>query len=179
MDMGGAYQTAVRRHPPKAALVFDHFHVVKPANDRLNRLRRQEVAAATNEGEKVIKGSKHILPKNPENLVRDQPERPREPLALNTPLTELYVLKEDLRQLWDKGSKEEARLALDVFVETARGSKTKLIQTFGDSLDRFREGILSYYDHQAPSGPLEGLNNKVKALSGRAYGYRDMRFFKL
>jgi transposase len=179
MDMGAAYQAAVRRHLPKAAIVFDHFHVVKLANDRLNQLRRHEVSAATQDGKKVITGSKYILLKNPENLVGDQSERLRALLLLNRPLNELYILKEDLRQLWDKGSKEEATAALDVFVATARGSEVKLIKSLGDSIDRYREGILNYYDHPVSSGPLEGLNNKVKALTRRAYGYRDMAFFKL
>ena len=179
MDMGGAYQAAVRAHLPKALIIFDKFHVVKLANDRLDQLRRLEIAAATSEGKKVIKGSKYILLRNPENLVGDQAERLRALLALNGPLSELYILKEDVRQLWDKGSKYAAALALDVFVETARGSNVKLIQSLGDSIDRFREGILNYYDHPVSSGPLEGLNNKVKALSRRAYGYRNMKFFKL
>jgi len=42
-----------------------------------------------------------------------------------------------------------------------------------------RQRILAWYDHRITTGPLEGLNNKIKVLKRRAYGYRDMPFFLL
>ena len=42
-----------------------------------------------------------------------------------------------------------------------------------------KERILAWYDHRITSGPLEGLNNKIKVLKRKAYGYRDMTFFLL
>jgi transposase len=42
------------------------------------------------------------------------------------------------------------------------------------------EGILAYFDFDGLStGPLEGTNNKIKTMQRKAYGYRDMEFFKL
>ena len=39
--------------------------------------------------------------------------------------------------------------------------------------------IGDYYDCPITTGPLEGINNKIKVLKRTAYGYRDMEFFKL
>ena len=39
--------------------------------------------------------------------------------------------------------------------------------------------IVSYYQHRISTGPLEGLNNKIKVLKRQAYGYRDLDFFSL
>jgi transposase len=42
-----------------------------------------------------------------------------------------------------------------------------------------KEAILAYYDHKISTGPLEGVNNKIKTMKRQAYGFRDMNFFKL
>jgi len=50
---------------------------------------------------------------------------------------------------------------------------------FARTLLAHRSGILAYYDFPITSGPLEGLNNKIKTMKRQAYGFRDMEFFKL
>src|SRR5947209_899940 len=68
-DMSAAYIRAVRDHLPKAVHVFDHFHVVKLCNEKLTTLRRQLYAqAATDQERQVLKGTRWLLLKNPENL---------------------------------------------------------------------------------------------------------------
>jgi transposase len=46
MDMS-ADRRAVSTHLPKAAIVFDHFHVIKLFNDKLSDLRRAPYREAT------------------------------------------------------------------------------------------------------------------------------------
>jgi transposase len=181
MDMGRAFQAAVKKNIPDACIVFDHFHVVKLANECLDQLRRQEYSRVDFEGKQIIKGSRYLLLKNPENLdsSRKEPERLQQLLALNTPLSMMYILKEDLRQFWHQISKEEAEAAIDVWVETAKNSGVPHIVRLGKCIERYKEGILNYYVHRVSSGPLEGFNNKVKVLARRAYGYRNIKFFKL
>jgi transposase len=48
-----------------------------------------------------------------------------------------------------------------------------------DTLQEHRSGLLSYFRHRISTGPLEGLNNKIKVLKRQAYGFRDMLYFKL
>ena len=38
--MSGAYWSAINEHLPEAALVFDHFHIIKLANNKIGRLTR-------------------------------------------------------------------------------------------------------------------------------------------
>jgi transposase len=44
---------------------------------------------------------------------------------------------------------------------------------------KHRFGIFNWYKYRISSGPLEGLNNKIKVLKRMAYGFRDKQFFKL
>ena len=71
MDMSAAYWGAVTTHLPKAKIVFDHFHVIKLFNEKLSELRRALYREATEMMQKkVLKGTRWLLLKNPENLDR-------------------------------------------------------------------------------------------------------------
>ncbi len=75
-DMSPAYIRAVSRNLPDAALVFDRFHLVKLFNEKLSDLRRQLYREATKGLHKnVLKGTRWLLLKNPENLDENKGER--------------------------------------------------------------------------------------------------------
>jgi transposase len=182
MDMSPAYISAVSFHLPKAAIVFDHFHVIKLFNDKLSELRRDLYHEAKDRlQKKVLKGTRWLLLKNPENLDTSKGERERlaDALHLNQPLSCAYYLKEDLRQIWLQPDKDRAKLVLADWIKRAETSGIKMLIKFAKTLAAFRSGILSYYDYRISSAPLEGTNNKIKTMKRMAYGFRDLEFFKL
>jgi transposase len=181
-DLSVAYVQAVRRHLPRAVLVFDHFHIVKLFNDKLSDLRRELYREAVDRLDKqVLKGTRWLLLKNPENLDDGRQERAKleEALRLNQPLATAYYLKEDLRQVWEQPDKATARRVLDDWIRRAEASCIKQLQQMATTLSMYRSGILAYYDYPISTGPLEGTNNKIKTLKRQAYGFRDQEFFKL
>jgi len=181
-DMGKAYIRAVREHLPKAVHVFDHFHVIKLFNDKLSAFRRDLFRDLVNEDHrKILKGTRWLLLKNPENLdpQRNEQERLQEALNLNTPLTVAYYLKEDLRQIWQQETKAIARLVLKDWIRRADASGIPMLQQFARTLEEHQDGILAYYDYPISTGPLEGINNKIQTMKRQAYGFRDHEFFKL
>jgi len=112
IDMSPAYISAVLDNLPDAVLVFDHFHIIKLFNDKLSKLRRDIQREA--EGplqQKVLKGTRWLLLKNPENLNdnRNEKDRLEDALKLNKPLATAYYLKEDLRQIWNQTDKAGAK----------------------------------------------------------------------
>ena len=150
-------------------------------NDKLAELRRDIQREANDSDKEVLKGTRWLLLKNPENLSESRNERQRleEALDLNKPLATAYYLKEDLRQLWEQEDKLHAEIFLDDWIARAECSEIKMLEKFAVTLDKHRDGILSYYDYPISTGPLEGTNNKIKTLQKQAYGFRDMEFFKL
>jgi len=181
MDMSPAYISAVTKHLPDATIVFDHFHIVKLFNDKLADLRRDLQRDAEEADKQVLKGTRWLLLKNPKNLCQEKDEKQRlaAALKLNEPLATAYYLKEDLRQLWSQTNKGDASTFLDDWIARARSSGIKMLDSFADTLERHREGILAYYDYPISTGPLEGTNNKIRTMQRQAYGFRDMNFFKL
>jgi transposase len=182
MDMSAAYRWAVSTHLPEAKIVFDHFHVVKLFNEKLSDLRRSLYREATEVMHKgVLKGTRWLLLKNPENLdaKKDEKRRLEEALALNRPLATAYYMKEDLRRFWEQPGKRFATTFLDGWIRRAEASGVKALQQMGRTLAAHRSGLLTYYDAMITSGPMEGTNNKIKTMKRQAYGFRDQEFFKL
>lgn len=182
IDLSPAYTSAIMTHLPEAAIVYDHFHVIKLFNDALSNLRREiQRQAQTKEGKQAVKGIRWLLLKRSANLDETKNERQRlqTALELNAPLAAGYYLKEDLGQLWGQPNKGIASRFLDGWLKRALAANISLITTFARTLKRHRQGILAYYDYRITTGPLEGVNNKIKTLKRQAYGYRDIDFFKL
>jgi len=182
IDMSAAYIEAVSTHLPEAAIVFDHFHVIKLFNEKLSDLRRELYREATDQLHKdVLKGTRWLLLKNPDNLKPDrkEAERLQEALRLNQPLAMAYYMKEELRLLWSKSDKDEAETFLVDWINRATLSGIRMLMKFAKTLAAHRSGILAYYDYPISTAPLEGTNNKIKTMKRQAYGFRDLEFFKL
>jgi transposase len=182
MDMSAAYRGAVATYLPKAKIVFDRFHVVKLFNDKLSDLRRALHREATDVLQKqVLKGTRWLLLKNPENLdaAKDEKRRLEEALTLNKPLATAYYMKEDLRRFWEQPGKRFATAFLNDWIRRAGASGIKILQQMAQTLASYRTGLLAYYEVMITSGPLEGTNNKIKTMKRQAYGFRDREFFKL
>lgn len=182
IDMSPAYISAVITNLPEAQIVFDHFHVVKLLNDHLSNLRRELYNQETELNKKqLLKGTRWLILKNNDNLndQREESKRLKEALSINEPLSIAYYLKEELKLLWEQNTKLEAEKFLGKWVAKAFASKIPRIKKFANTLLAHRTGIFAWYDYPISTGPLEGINNKIKTMKRQAYGFRDMEFFKL
>ena len=136
-DMSPAYIAAVRDNLPKAIHVFDRFHVVKLFNEKFSLFRQELQREAEGPlAKQVLKGTRWLLLKNPENLndERDERKRLEKALALNKPLATVYYMKEDLRQIWNQKDKPAAEVFLDDWMACARVSGIRRLQKFAETL---------------------------------------------
>jgi transposase len=181
-DLSPAYISAVVKNLPEATLVFDRFHLIKLYNEKLSQLRRDLHCQLTDTMQKnSLKGVRWLLLKRPANLDagRNEPERLAEALRLNEPLAAAYYLKEELNQIWEQEDKEAARALLMDWITYAESTGIRVLHQFARVLQLYASGILAYYDYPISTGPLEGLNNKIKTMKRQSYGFRDPEFFKL
>jgi len=183
VDLSEAYANAVRDYWKKpVAVVHDHYHLIANMNRVIDAVRRDEQNRQEGEGKKVIKGSRYLLLYGRETLATRKPEKLAklaELLAANETLNKVYLLKESLRQVWSQGTKQAAREYLDAWLTEARTVDNRHLGVFATTVESHAEGILAWYDHPITTGPLEGINNKIKVLKRKAYGYRDAAFFAL
>ena len=71
MDMWKAFEKSTRKHVPQAAILFDKFHVMRHLGEALDKVRKMEYARLSGQDRSYIKGQKHTLPSNKENLTLD------------------------------------------------------------------------------------------------------------
>lgn len=188
--MSRPYKSAINEYLPGVDIVFDRFHIMQLATKMLDKVRKKQIAALNGMGYETIKGGKFLLLHNYENLGVDEKSRLNNLLAANHPLQVAYVMKEQLRLLWEKRTVESARKflvdwCLDVIVtvddyctQTYSNVLNPLV-SLAETLIRNMTGVLSYFKHWITNGKAEGINNKIKTLKRQAYGYRDNEYFKL
>ena len=180
MDMSASYRRAVLDvFGDKVDIVHDPFHVVALASKAIDGTRRDLVRDLEGDERKVLKGSRFLLLRGLENVREAGLERLMLLMEMNEPLYEAYLLKEDLRMFWNLPDVEHGKTFLDQWTSQARALGNKHFMKLANTLDNHRPGLLAWFAHRISTGPLEGLNNKIKVLKRQAYGFRDMDYFKL
>jgi transposase len=179
MDMWDPYIKAVLDKCHHAKIVFDQFHVVAAFGRVIDQVRSIEYQKATKAGKAVIKGSKYLLLKNKKNLRKDEKPRLKALLNLNETLTTTYILKDYLKQLWQYRYPRWATRALANWCSIAFESEITPLINFAKTLVRYAYGIINHCKYPIHTGRLEGINNKIKVIKRRAYGFHDMEYFSL
>ena len=146
----------------------------------IDTVRNSEHRKACKEHKAVYKGTKYLLLKNRRNVRRrSHRQQLKELLALNEVISAVMILKEKLKHLWSYRSRTWAAKALDHWCALARSLKQKSLTAFANMLQRRRDGILNHCDYPIHTGKLEGVNNKIKVIKRKAYGFHDLRYFTL
>jgi transposase len=179
MDMWDPFINRVKHHCPQAKIVFDFFHVVQSFSRVIDKVRRNEYCKASQEDRKVLKGSRYLLLKNEENLSDTQRNRLKNVLSLNSTLSVLYLLKDQLKLVYYYSDRAEAKRALDDWCEMASQIADTSVHSFIKRLRRFEYGILNHADYPIGTSRLEGINNKIKVIKRKAYGFHDNEYFAL
>jgi transposase len=184
-DMASGYIAAVLEHLPEADLVLDHFHLVKWFNDKLSLLRRQLYREATAMQKAVLKGSRWLLLKAPENLcahddpLKDERARLQAALELNQPLATAYYMRERLRLLFQCLDKDKAEAELTSWIQQADSSGIGILKQAARKLAVWKPFILNWHKHRISTAKLEAANRKIATLQRNAYGYRDEEYLRL
>jgi transposase len=179
MDMWDPYIKAVKKACPHTAIVFDQFHVVSSFGKVIDKVRNIEYRKANKAGKEVIKGSKYLLLKNKTNLLKEEKPRLKALLRLNEGLTVVYILKDYLKKLWKYKYVKCAEDFLKHWCSIAEESNIRPVIAFAKTLKRYAYGIINHCRFPIHTSRLEGINNKIKVIKRKAYGFHDIEYFSL
>jgi len=168
---------AIRTYCPKAVMVFDQFHLVKAFGKVIDQVRRQEFKKASQEGKKVMKGSKYLLLKNLDHLLPQERPQLQRVLELNQNLSTVYLLKDFLKELWKGKSRSQVQKTLEEWCKLAYESHLKPVMAFAKMLKNDAYGIYNHCLYPLHTSRLEGINNQMKVMKRRAFGYHDLEYF--
>jgi len=178
MDMSTAYIKAVRDVLPKAAIVFDRFHITMHLTDAVDKVRRQEHRVLSAEGDSVLKGSKYFWLKTPDDLRTRGAAEFRALLARDLQTGTAWVLKENFRHLWSFRTLSRAMKFVSDWVDAVRASGLKPMIEAAEMVVRHLDGILNYITHPITNAMSEGINSMVQSLKHSAKGLPNFVSFR-
>ena len=180
MDLGRPFRKWAEDNLPNACIVHDHFHVMKLMNDKLNAVRRRTAAALDEEQRKFVKGMRFTLMRNSEDLTSLEREHLADVFKMSKDLASMHVMKEELRSIYRMcPTEEDARRQLLGWAVNAADLDIPELADVALSVVSHMEGITAYWLGGLSTASMEGFNNKIRALTRQAYGFRDMEYFKL
>jgi transposase len=181
MDMWKAFRASAQRHLPQAAIIFDKFHIMSHLGKALDEVRKSEYCRLQGESRRYIKGQKYTLLTKRENLSQEGSDALELLFQANRRLYKAYLLKEQLGQLWDCSTTHEAERFFRQWKDSLRWQRLPSYQKFARMIEKHWDGIVSYCDpnNKVPLGFVEGLNNKIRSIQKRAYGFHDEDYFSL
>lgn len=177
--MSRPYTAAIQKTLPKIDIVFDRFHVMAIVNKMVDTVRKQEYWKLPKKSRHFMKGQRFLLLKNYSDLSEDNATQVNALLKANLPIFQAHAMKEQLRLFWDLPSAVEGGKFLLHWIKGARLTGIPPLVKLAKTLENHLFGLLSYFKHRITNGIAEGINNKIKTLKRQAYGYRDLKYFKL
>lgn len=180
MDMWSPYKAAVEAKLPDADIVADRFHLMQNLNRAVTKARRDIQRGADPEIKAQLKGSRWLLVKNQGNLSDDEKER-LEQLFRHAPQLEiLHQLKEAFRDIFEaEHMRADAIEALADWVDTVQQAGLDKLDTFLNTLENWAVEVSNYFNQRTTQGFVEGMNQKIKLIMRRGYGYRNFSNFTL
>jgi transposase len=177
MDMWAPYAKLVRDHAVKAQILFDRFHIVKHLHEAVDAARRELWRRLTSKERVDFQGTRWLLLKNPWNRNSHQKERLSTLVRWNTPLVRAWYLKESFQLFWTYKQPWRAKQHLLKWTNSAMRSKLEPFKKFVQMLRSPLDGVLAWTKIRLSNGAVEGMNNKIKSISHRSFGFRGAANF--
>ncbi len=181
-DMWKPYLTVIGERLTEAVHILDRFHIMQKFGKALDEIRAEESKRLQRDGyEAVLKKSRWCLLKRPENLTDHQTVRLSELMKYNLRSVRAYLLREEFQRFWEYVSPYWAGKFLDEWTGRVMRSRLEPLKKVARTLRSHRELILNWFraKGEISSRAVEGLNNKVKLVTGKSYGFRTATVAKL
>jgi transposase len=191
IDLWVGYKNVVIELMPNAQVVADRFHVMTQINKELDTQRKQEKrnleelvkktqsSSEKDDSEKALAGlknSKYALLKNESDLNEEQINKLFEVKSISPILREMHELKEKIRKIFNKTDNwYPGVFKLGMWLAKAK----KYFPKSNNTIIRWFDEIIAYFDNGTTSGAVEGINNKLKLIKRSGYGFRNFENFRV
>jgi transposase len=183
MDMSKAYQAGVGEYCRNAQVVFDKFHVIKHANEAVDKVRGVEIRLGGPGVWEALHKSLWLWRKNPENLTDPERARLAKIQAKNLCTAKAYQMRLVLQDIYRSVDVATARHRFKVWCRwvrwVARFYKATLFASMvkvAQMIQNHLKGILAHWKWGVTNAFMEGLNSVFSATKRKARGYRSTTY---
>ena len=181
-DMWKPYVQVVAEKAGNAINILGRFHIMSHMNKAIDKVRATEFKALKARGKQaILTGSRWCLLKRPENCTEKQAVKLKELVSINLKTVRAYLLKEDFQQFWNYKRAGWAAKYLDQWCKRTMRSRIDPMKKIAKMLRSHRSLILNWFRAKEliALGAVEGLNNKAKVTTKKAYGFKSFEVIKL
>lgn len=177
MDMWTPYRDAVEAVLPDARIVIDKFHVVRMANDAMEKARKGLRSELTPKQKRGLMHDRFVLLKRERDLT-DEERLNLDGWIKNYPaLGEAYRLKEGFYGIYDAESPDDA---YQCYKQWYRAIAPEMHGYFADltrAWGNWQPYILNYFEHPVTNAYTESLNSLIRVMNrlGRGYSFEALR----
>jgi transposase len=181
-DMWKPYLKVITEKLGDAIHVLDRFHIMQKFGKAIDEIRAEESKRLERDGyEPVLKRSRWCFLKRPENRTDKETVKLSEILRYNLRTVRAFLQREEFQRFWEYTSPAWAGKFLDEWTSRVMRSRLEPMKKIARMLRTHRELILNWFraHGELSSGAVEGLNNKVKLVTRKSYGFRTAEIAKL
>ena len=180
MDMCAPYIRSTKDHVPGAEskICFDRFHVARAINEAVNNVRKQEHRELSAAGDPVLKGTKYVWVKNPDNLTDVQASTFNHLRDSGLKVARAWAIKEVARGLWGYATRGWAKRAWDRWISWASRCRLEPMKHVARMVKENLWGILNAIKLDLTNATSESINAKIQRVKDRACGFRNRERFR-
>jgi len=178
MDMWNPYRSAVKTVMPNAKIVIDKFHVVKLANEALEKIRKANRENVSAKERRQLMRDRYVLLKRRKDLNDFDDQIKLQVWTDMFPLLgQAYELKEQFFDIYEANSVNEA---YELYQNWLSNVPTELMIYFEDlikAVNNWEEEIFNYFNSPITNAYTESLNRLIKTMNhiGRGYSFEALR----
>ncbi len=178
-DMWKPYLKVIRERVAHALHILDRFHITSHLNEAVDQVRRREMARLRQRAPakaSLLKRMRWSLLKKRSRVRGHARQRLDALIASKLPTARAHLLKEAFQHFWTYRSHCHALRFLEAWCQRAMRSRIEPIKKVARMLRRHQPLILNWFlaKGELSSGAVEGMNNKVRVITRRAYGFRTV-----
>ena len=181
MDFWQAYEKATKKYLSKAKIVYDRFHLARILNRKIEEERRIYQNSLDEDDKKKIKRNfRWLILKRKNKMDQGNLLDLEKMKADNLPLYNIYLLKESFLNIFNQDTtRKEALTEITEWTNTVLKTDYKKLKQFARSILKRVDRILNWFDQPISNAKSEGLNNVIRTLLKRAYGYKNFDYFRM
>jgi transposase len=181
MDLWRAYESATKTKLPSADIIYDRFHIARLINRAIEKERRLYQKTLADKDRKIMKKhSRWILLKRNVNLTEKNKDHLAQLKKVNKTLYDIYLMKECFLSIFDQFLPIKlVRKQMFNWIRDMLKTDFEYLKRFARSILKRMRSILHWFKNPISNGKAEGINNVIKTLLKRAYGYKNFDYLRM
>ena len=180
-DQHDAYKTSTEVHCKNAVFVWDRFHLVRTMEEAVDETRRYLHSQLKDpESKRLTRGKwKYIFLQKAERRSPQDREHLEEVFRRNEKFAKLDMIKEKFMTFFDEANAMDGECVLADIGIWLNQSDFTIMRKWFENLMKGWKTLKNWFKYRVTSSLSEGQNNVIKTLKKKAYGYKNMAYFKL